>query len=104
MNDKIQLIVEAVDGPAFFSSVEAAEIYLEAIDVDDGEYPRAWGPEGEPYRLTSVDDRVVILEDESRSKSPAELEQFVRRFLGAKADESDDLRALLKKCEPSIDC
>jgi len=107
MDDRIQLIVEQADGwPLFFSSIEAAKSYLEAIDVDDGEYPRAYGPEGEPYRLTSMDGGVVVLEDESRSRCPTELENLLRRYLGylgEKATESDDLRALLKKCEPAID-
>lgn len=106
MSDRIKLIVDDGRWPLFFSSVEAAESYLEAIDVDNGEYPRAWGPDGELYKLTSVDGGVVVVEDESRSKYPNELEDILRRYLGylgEKAPESDDLRALLMKCEPSID-
>jgi hypothetical protein len=102
MKDRIKLIVDDGRWPLFFTSVEEAESYLEAIDVDNGEYPRAWGPEGEPYRLTSVDGGVVVVEDESESKCRTELEGFLRRYLGDKAAESDDLRALLNKCEPSI--
>ncbi len=103
MNDRVKLIVEEGGWPLFFSSVEAAQIFLEAIDVDNGEYPRAWGSKGEPYRLTSQDGAVLVVEDESRSKCPTELEDFLRRYLGEKAAESDDLRALLRKCEPDID-
>lgn len=40
---EVRLIVAADEPPLFFSSVDAAEQYLEAIDVEDGVYPAAYG-------------------------------------------------------------
>ena len=106
-DQRIKLIVEVNDDvAAFYTSIKAAETDLEAIDVDNGEYPRAWGPEGEPYRLTSAENQVIVVEDESRAPSLDELGSLVRRYLarvGVETSDRDDLPALLRKCEPYID-
>jgi hypothetical protein len=72
----IELIVEADEPALFFSSRSRAEAYLEAIDVRDGVYPVAYGPDGRLFQLEAIGNRVSINAVE-----------------GAKAP--DDLRALL---------
>jgi len=39
---RVGLIVASDDGCAVFTSVEAAEGYLEAVDVEDGVYPAGY--------------------------------------------------------------
>jgi len=105
MHERIRLIVEEEGEPLFFSSLGAAESHLEAIDVDDGVYPRAYGPDGKLYRVSSDEDRVVIVEDEGSSARPDELESLVRSYLsavGVAMAASDDLETLLRKCEAHL--
>ena len=45
------LFVAADEPLLVFPSVAAAERYLEAIDVENGVYPAAYGPNGELYRI-----------------------------------------------------
>lgn len=42
------LFVAADEPLLIYPSVAAAESHLEAVDVEDGVYPSAYGPNGEP--------------------------------------------------------
>jgi hypothetical protein len=48
---RVGLIVASDDGCAVFTSVEAAEGYLEAVDVEDGVYPAGYDADGRVFRL-----------------------------------------------------
>ena len=48
---RVGLIVASIDGCAVFTSVEAAEGYLEAVDVDDGVYPVGYDADGRVFRI-----------------------------------------------------
>jgi hypothetical protein len=54
------LFVEADEPLLVFPSVEVAERYLEAPDVRSGTYPRAFGPSGEQFSITTTGEKVVI--------------------------------------------
>ncbi|MBN8553354.1 MAG: hypothetical protein J0L52_10720 [Caulobacterales bacterium] len=47
----IALIVIADDGLAVFSSIGAAETYMEAVDVEDGVYSGAYDSDGRLYSI-----------------------------------------------------
>jgi hypothetical protein len=49
---KIGLVVASDEIASLVSSVAAAERYLEAIDVENGEYPVAYSPDGRVYRIS----------------------------------------------------
>lgn len=48
---RVGLIVASDDGCAVFTSVEAAEKYLEAADVEDGVYPVGYDADGRVFRI-----------------------------------------------------
>lgn len=48
---RVGLIVASDDGCAVFTSVEAAEGYLEAVDVEDGAYPVGYDADGRVFRI-----------------------------------------------------
>lgn len=54
------LFVEADEPLLVFPSATAAERFLEAADVHSGTYPRAFGPSGEQFSITTIGERVVI--------------------------------------------
>lgn len=98
----IGLIVKADEPALFFSSIESAVRYLEAIDVRDGVYPAAYGPRGEPYVIGVAGDRVVIeqLEGELRA---GELRDLLKNFLAVVgANAEGDLTDLITACEKYI--
>ena len=76
------LFVAADEPLLVFPSVAAAERGLEAIDVEDGVYPAAYGPNGEPYRIRSEGNRVII-EPTGEPNRPDELNLLLLRFLEA---------------------
>ena len=57
---KAPVIVCEQGGLLFFKSVDDAESYLEAIDVDEGRYT-AYDREGKNLRLTTVDEQRPVL-------------------------------------------
>lgn len=54
------LFVAADEPLLVFPSARAAERWIEPIDVENGVYSAAFGPNGEPYRIGNVRKRVVI--------------------------------------------
>jgi hypothetical protein len=76
------LFVAADEPLLIFPSVAAAESDLEAIDVEDGVYPAAYGPNGEPYRIRSEGNRVII-ERTGEPNTPNELRALILRYLEA---------------------
>ena len=76
------LFVAADEPLLIYPSVVAAERDLEAIDVEDGVYPAAYGPHGEPYRIGSEGNRVII-ERTGEPNKPDELRALIMRYLGA---------------------
>lgn len=54
------LFIEADEPLLVFPSVTTAEQHLEAVDVRNGVYTRAFGPAGEPFSIRAEGERVVI--------------------------------------------
>jgi hypothetical protein len=106
MAKHICLIVAADEPALFYSSVDAAEQYLEAIDVEDGVYSAAYGPDGSLYQISVRNDRVVIRPDDSQAPQPEALKALLLSFLsaiGAPAEQNDSLSVLLDRCTPHLD-
>ena len=103
MEDHRIVLIVAADEPAlFFTSIEAAESYLEAIDVENGEYSAAYGPDGRPYQIGTSGNRVVITPERNRPSDPAALKALLLGFLTVAGDpgsEADSLETLIKRCE-----
>ena len=101
----IALIVQADEPALFFSSVSGAESYLEAIDVSDGVYPIAYGPDGQVFQLEAIGDRVRINSVEG-SKAPDDLRALLLRYLSAAKQHdvrsTDPLSSLLARCETAV--
>lgn len=76
------LFVAADEPLLVFPSVAAAEQYLEAVDVQDGAYPAAYGANGERYRIRSEGDQVFI-ELSGEPEAPGELGSLLIRYLEA---------------------
>lgn len=76
------LFVAADEPLLIYPSVAAAQRGLEAIDVRNGVYPAAYGPNGEPYRIDSDGDHVVI-EPTGEPERPDELRGLLLRYLEA---------------------
>lgn len=76
------LFVAADEPLLVYPSVAAAERGLEAIDVEAGIYPIAYGPDGEPYSIESERDRVVI-RPTGEPKRPDDLRLLLLRYLEA---------------------
>lgn len=76
------LFVAADEPLLIFPSAAAAERNLEAIDVEEGVYPAAYGPNGEPYRIGSEGNRVIV-ERTGEPNKPDELRALILRYLEA---------------------
>lgn len=76
------LFVAADEPLLVFPSVVAAERYLEAIDVQMGVYPAAYGPNGEPYRL-DTDGNTVVIERTGEPNKPDALKMLLSNYLVA---------------------
>jgi hypothetical protein len=76
------LFVAADEPLLIYPSVAEAECDLEAVDVEDGVYPAAFGPNGEPYRIGSEGGRVII-EPTGEPNKPDELRALLLRYLEA---------------------
>jgi hypothetical protein len=99
--ENIKLIIAADEPALFFTSVERAESYLEAIDVEDGVYTAAYGTNGEPYRISSKGNRVAIIPIEGEQPKVEELRSLLFNFLkGVKRpySQEESLQILLQKC------
>lgn len=82
-NGKVGLIVEADEPALFFSSPEAAELYMEATDVENGVYKAAYDSEGNPYTISAVDELVVIRPAVGQPSEANNLRLLLLRFLSA---------------------
>ncbi|KQM67494.1 hypothetical protein ASE75_00620 [Sphingomonas sp. Leaf17] len=76
------LFVEADEPLLVFPSIEVAETYLEAVDIQDNVYPRAYGPAGEMYDIVARGDLVVI-EPSAMSPRPNDLKRLLSSYLGS---------------------
>lgn len=98
----IALIVEADEPALFFSSVGEAEAYLEAIDVRDGVYPVAYGPDGQIFKLDVMGNRVRI-KPVVGLKVPDDLRALLIQYLSAigahEVKGTEPLSSLLARCE-----
>lgn len=84
------IFVEADEPLLVFPDLKVAERYLEAKDVRNGIYPRAFGPSGEQYSISADGSRVII----SLMNAPADAAAFMallKRSLAAVGEwPSDD--------------
>jgi hypothetical protein len=85
------LFVAADEPLLVFPSIAAAESYLEAVDVRNGVYRAAFGPNGKPYRIDSDGDDVVI-ELTGEPDRPDELRGLLSRYLEATGRTPDPTR------------
>jgi hypothetical protein len=87
------LFVAADEPLLVFPSARAAEQYLEAIDVDNGVYPAAYGPRGEPYRILSA-GKGVLIEGTGEPYKPDELKALLVRYLAGSHGSADGTASL----------
>jgi len=92
------LFVAADEPLLVYPSPFAAERDLEAIDVENGIYPAAYGPRGETYTIRTEGSRVVI-EPTGGTAHPEELRVLLLRYLESRDINADitDLEALVAK-------
>jgi hypothetical protein len=83
------LFVAADEPLLVFPSVRAAERWIEPIDVENGVYPAAYGPRGEPYRIASVRKRVII-EPTGGPNRPEDLRVLLLRSLHSRGQTFED--------------
>jgi hypothetical protein len=90
------LFVAADEPLLVFPSVMAAERCLEAIDVENGVYPAAFGPNGEPFTIGTERNRIII-QRTGEPNRPDELKALLLRYLetvGQPADTSMGLHQI----------
>ncbi|HUD94306.1 hypothetical protein [Sphingobium sp.] len=83
------IFVEADEPLLVFPDLKVAERYLEAEDVRNGIYPRAFGPSGEQYSIDADGSRVII----SPMDAPADgvaLMALLKRSLAAVGEQPHD--------------
>ena len=88
------LFVEGDEILLIFPSVREAEASLEATEVEEGTYPAAYGPNGEPFTVRAEGPWVRIARGDGANR-PDELKSLLCRYLEdcedpADADESLD--------------
>lgn len=96
-----QLVVEGDEPALFFSSVSAAEAYLEPIDVAEGTFPAAFGPHGERYSIETDGKAVFIQKILGVDPDPGALRLLLERFLrslGQPAPADAELQELWRRC------
>jgi hypothetical protein len=76
------LFVAADEPLLIYPSARAAAHHLEAIDVENGVYPAAYGPNGEHYRV-GTDGREVVVERTGEPDQPDELKALLLQYLQA---------------------
>jgi hypothetical protein len=102
----ISLIIAADEPALFFSSLEVAQKYLEAVDVLSGVYSEAYGPKGEPYDITVDQWDGVVIRRSGGASQPQRLRKILEAFLHAchlpfSTDMS--LQDLILLCSPYVD-
>lgn len=103
MMPQVKLIVAADEPAIFFASLQDAESWMEAMDVEDGVYSAAFGPNGEPYTV-STDGTRVNIEETGEAPQPEALKALLLKYfdaLGEKPSADLELAALLERCSPS---
>lgn len=83
------LFVAADEPLLVFPSVRAAEGWIEAIDVENGVYPAAYGPNGEPFRVESAGKRVII-EPTGEQNRPEDLRALLLKYLQSRGQTVND--------------
>jgi hypothetical protein len=99
---QVKLIVAADEPALFFASVEDAQSYLEAIDVENGVYGPVFGPNGEPYSI-STDGHDVIIRATGEAPQPEALKALLLKYLAARGETParvSSLSDLLERCTP----
>ena len=76
------LFVQADEPLLVFPSIEVAERYLEAEDVREGVYPRAFGPSGERFSIIA-DGRRVVIKPMAAPADVTGLRELLQRSLSA---------------------
>ena len=100
---RVKLIVAADEPAIFFASVQDAESWMEVIDVEDGVYSAAFGPNGEPYAIIT-DGTWVHLEGTGEAPQPEALKALLLKYftaIGETPSTNLELPALLERCSPS---
>ena len=87
------LFVAADEPLLIYPSKTAGERDLEAIDVVNGVYPAAYGPNGEPYEVGCDGDQVII-ERTVGSNRPDELKELLLRYFEARGDSAEATASL----------
>lgn len=99
----VNLIVAADEPAIFFASVNEAERWMEPVDVQEGVYTAAYGPEGEPFMI-STDGRRVTIRETGGKPEPDILREILLRYFATirePADGAVTLPELLERCHPS---
>jgi len=100
----VGVIVEADEPVLLFTSPEAAEGYIEVIDVYDGVYPRAYAPDGSILDII-VEDGMVRLRPSSEKPQPHALRKLIITFLeriNEPSEQEEQLDRLLIRCEKYV--
>jgi len=103
---RVFLVIEADEPALLFSSVKAAENYLEVTDVRQGTYGRVFGRGGERFKLLIVGDNVRIVPDLESQRLPNDLRDVLYTFLSTLdvgVSEQFNLDELLDKCDRFVD-
>ena len=93
------LFVAADEPMLIYQSVADAERDLEAIDVENGVYPAAFGPNGQPYAITT-DGTGVLIVPTGEPEDPDALKSLLTRYLdaiGEPAAPEEDVHALVRR-------
>lgn len=93
------LFVVADEPLLVYRSIRDAELDLEAIDVENGTYPAAYGRAGEPYQVGTDGMNVVITRVDGPNK-PEELKPLLARYLkdrGEPVEPDEDVEALAQR-------
>lgn len=99
MSVPAEVLFVAADEPLLvFPTVLDAELYLEAIDVENGVYPIAYGRNGEPYSIRS-DGMIVVIDRMPEPARPGELALLLRKYLAAIGRSPDPERTLVELAE-----
>jgi hypothetical protein len=105
-NKTVGLIVVADEPALFFSSISVAQNYLEAVDVDNGVYPIAFGRSGEVYDIFSDDGQVVIRRSLTATPQPEKLRSLLLTILknrNIQFEEECNLERLVDYCSDFVD-
>jgi hypothetical protein len=80
------LFIEADEPLLVLRSIEEAERHLEAVDVRNGVYRRAYGRDGEPFSITT-DGNNVLIRSAVEPADPEGLRDLLQRSLLAVGQE-----------------